>query len=214
MSQTTYRSDIRTEVRDNIQEASGVTGAIWSDALLNRHITREIRSLPKKNIYREETWTQTLDPTQDYTSGIVLPDGTEKVESVEKNDGTSTYPDWNEFKGCDFYSGALFLPTRTMTSTEIRVKIKKAFTVPTDDVVALDIPDDMCEVLVWGVVIRAYRILIGYLRSSTSWDSVTKPGDLQITVIQSWLRDAKKEYQDLVQQYAFSPRPRDIDLVN
>ncbi len=143
----------------------------------------------------------------------MLPDGTEKVESVERNDGTSTYPSWTELKGCDFYSGALFLPYRTLAADEIRVKIKKGFTLPTDDATDMDIPDDMVEVLVWGVTIRCYRILIGYLRGSTSWDSVTKPGDLQITVIQSWLRDAQKYYQELIQTYAFSPRPRDIDLV-
>lgn len=48
MTSTTLRSDLRTEIRDNINEASGVDGAIWSDTLLNRHITREILSLPKK----------------------------------------------------------------------------------------------------------------------------------------------------------------------
>lgn len=214
MAATTLRSDIRTEVRDNIQEASGITGAIWSDILLNRHIEREILSLAKKDIYLEQMWTQTLDPTVDYSSGITLPTGTEKVESVERNDGTSSYPSWTELKGVDNYNGAIFLPYKVLSSSEIRVKIKKVFTVPTDDVTALDVPDDICEVLVWGVTIRCYRILIGYLRGSISWDAVTKPSDVQITVIQNWLRDAKNEYQDLVKLYSFVPRPRDIDLTS
>ncbi len=211
MSQTTLRSDIRQEVRDNIQEASGVTGAIWSDTLLNRHITREIRSLPKKDIYLEELWTTTTVANQyDY----VLPTGTEKVESVERNDGISDIPDWTEINGVDNYAGAIYLPYRPTKADTIRIKIKKQFTVPTGDTTALDVPDDVCEVLVWGVTVRCYKILIGYLRGSTSWDSVTKPGDLQISSIQAWLRDAEKYYQDLIQEYMTVPKPRDIDMVS
>ena len=214
MSQTTTRSDIRTEVRDNIQEVSGIQGAIFSDALLNRHITREILSLPKKDIYLEELWTQTLDPLVDYSDGIALPPGTVKVEVIERNDGTSTYPDWNSLSGVDNYSGAIFLPYTTTTTDTLRLKLKKSFTVPTDDITALDIDDDVCEVVVWGVTVRCYRILIGYLRGSQSWDSVTLPGNLNINTINGWLREAKDYYKELIQLYATVPRPRDISLVD
>jgi len=213
MSQTTTRSALRTEIRDNIQETSGISGAIFTDAVLNRGITREILSLPKKDIYLEESWTQTLDPATDYSSGITLPSGTEKVELIERNDGTSSYPDWNPINGVDNYAGAIYLPYKVTVSQDIRIKIRKSFTVPTDDVTALDVSDDLCEVVVWGVTVRCYKIVIGYLRGNQSWDAVTKPGDLSIPVIQSWLRDAKKDYDKLIQQYAFVPRPRDIDLV-
>lgn len=214
MTSTTTRDSLRTEIRDNINEASGVQGAIWSDTLLNRHINREILSLPKKNIYLEQMWSTDLDTTTDYTSGIALPSGTEKIEQLERNDGTAANPSWSEISGWDNYAGALFIPYEINTATTIRAKIKKIFTLPTDDVTALDIPDDMCEVVTWGVTIRCFKILIGYLAGSKSWDSVTKPGDLQITAVQSWLRDAKEEYQDLVKQYAFSPKPREIDLTS
>lgn len=214
MTSSTTREDLRTEIRDNINEASGVSGAIWSDALLNRHIEREILSLPKKNIYLEQMWSTDLDTTTDYSSGIALPSGTSKVEELERNDGTSSSPDWNPVSGWDTYAGSLFLPYTVTTSQSIRAKLKKEFTVPTDDVTALDVPDDKCEVVVWGVTVRCFKILIGYLAGSKSWDSVTRPGQLQITAVQSWLRDAKREYQDLVQQYAFSPKPRDIDLTS
>lgn len=211
MFMATTRSDLRTEIRDNIQEASGITGAIWSDILLNRHITREIRSLPKKDIYLEELWTTTTVQNQeDYT----LPTGTHKVEKLERNDSTSAVPYWNEIKGYDTYAGALYLPYLPGSSETIRVHIKKQFTVPTDDVTAVDIPDDTCEVVVWGVTIRCYKMLIGYLRGSQSWDSVTKPGDLQIAFIQNWIRDAESYYKDLIKLYARIPRPRDIDLVS
>jgi hypothetical protein len=64
------------------------------------------------------------------------------------------------------------------------------------------------------VTIRCYKILIGYLRGSRSWDTVTKPGDLSIPVVVNWLRDAKSDYKELVQIYARVPRPRDIDLTS
>lgn len=214
MSATTTRSDIRTEIRDNINEVSGLTGAIWSDALLNRHINREILSFPKKDIYLEESWTQTLTSGTDYSDGIVLPSGTEKVETVERNDGTSSYPVWNPLGGVDNYSGAIFLPFTVGSDMDIRIKIKKAFTIPTDDVTALDVTDDVCEVIVWGVTLRCFKILMGYLASSKSWDSITKPGGLQMTSVQAWIRDAEKYYRDLIKEYATVPRPRDIDLVS
>lgn len=214
MSATTLRSDLRTEIRDNIQEASGIDGAIFSDALINRHITREIRSLPQKEVYLEELHTATLSSTTDYSNGITLPTGTVKIEEVERNEGTSSYPDWEPLRGVDFYAGALFLPYRITSSTSVRMKLKKEFTVPTDDVTALDIPDDKCEVVVWGVTVRLYRILMGYLRGSQSWDSVTRPGQLEMTVVQNWLRDAERHYNELISQYSTSPKPRDIDLTN
>ncbi len=204
------KSDIRTEVRDNIQEASGIQGAIWSDTLLDRHIIREIRALPKNDIYLEELWTTSTVVNQyDYT----LPTGTEKVEKVERNDGSATVPLWNEINGVDTYAGAMYLPYRPSSVETIRIKIKKQFTVPTDDSTALDVPADVCEVLVWGVTIRCYKMLMGYLRGSQSWDAVTKPGDLTLSSIQAWLRDAVKYYNDLIQKYMTIPLPRDISLV-
>lgn len=56
--------------------------------------------------------------------------------------------------------------------------------------------------------------MIGNLRGSQSFDSVTNPGGVTISVLQAWLRDAEKTYQDLVQEYATVPRPRDIDLIS
>lgn len=214
MSATTLRSDIRQEVRDNIQEVSGIGGAIFSDPLINRHITREIRSLPKNNIYLEELWQTSLNSSTDYSNGLALPDGTEKVEEVEINSGNSTSPSWIPFQGVDFYQGSLFFPSQIFTSQDIRVKIKKQFTIPTGDLVALDVPDDKCEILVWGVTLRLYRIMIGYLRGSQSWDTVTKPGDVSINSVSAWIRSAEQHYKELIQQYQTEPKPRDIDLVS
>ncbi len=202
------RSDIRTRVRDYLYEA---TADIFSDAQLNRLYLEELRALPNKDVYLQELWTMTAVVDQyDY----VLPTGTVKVELFERNDGTSTRPEWNVINGWVMDGNAIYLPFRPTQADTYRVHLKKRFTEVTDDSTVLDIPDEKSEVLVWGIVIRGYRMVIGYLRGSKSWDSVTKPGDLSIPVIQNWLRDAKSEYNDLLRTYATSPRPRDINLVS
>lgn len=207
MAQT--RSDIRTRVRDYLHES---VENIWDDDHLNRYYLEELRSLPRKGIYLEEIWSDTLDADTDYSNGITVPTGTFKVEAVERNDGTSSEPDWNEIKGVDNYAGAIFLPYTVRTDEQIRMKLKKHFTEVTDDITALDVPDDKTEVLVWGVVVRAYKELVGYFRNSKSWDSVTKPGGVELYSVQAWFRDAKTEYNDAVKLYKTVPRPRDIDL--
>lgn len=203
------RSDIRERARDYLHES---VAEIWTDAQLNRYYLEELRSLPRKNIYLEELWTTTLSSTTDYSDGITLPTGTLKVESVEVNDGTSSFPSWTELKGVDNYGGAIFLPYIPSTGQDIRARIRKYFTEVADDVTNLDIPDDKSEILVWGVVVRAYKQLIGFYRNSVSWDSVTKPGDVGLAAIQGWLRDAKTEYNNLLQSYQTTTKPRDIDL--
>ena len=214
MAATTLRSDIRTEVRDYISEVSGITGAIWSEVLLNRAISREVRSLGRKGLYIEEQYSF----SQVVTDGVGqrnydLPDGWIEVEKLERNDNTTADPDWTEVKGWDTYGDTIYLPYEPSDTKTLRIWYRKHFTVPTGDTTALDIPNDKCEVLVWGVVIRAYHVLVGYLRGSKSWDTVTKPGDLSIPVIQNYLRDALVIYRDLVRQYSHIRRPRDIDLV-
>jgi len=206
-----YRSDLRTEIRDNIAEATGVANAIWSDALLNRHIAREIKSLPTKNIYLEENWTASETENQrDYG----LPPKCKKLEKLERNESTTAVADWQEIKGWEVYGTTLRLAYWPSSNVKtLRGYFRISFVNPDDDITALDLPDDICELVVWGVTIRCYSILIGYLRGSRSWDSVTKPGDLSIPVIISWLREAKQTYKELVGQYATNPRPRDINLV-
>lgn len=201
------RDEIRTRARDYLNES---VADIWTEDQLNRYVTEELRSLPSKDIYLEEQWTTTtVANQQEYT----LPTGTVKVESVEKNEGSSTYPNWIPLSGVDNYAGAITLPFLPSEGDQIRIKIKKAFDDVSDDTTALTLPDDKTEILVWGVVIRAYRQYIGYLRNSQSWDTVTKPGDHDISVIQGWLRDAKEQYNDLIKNYQTTPKPRDIDLV-
>jgi hypothetical protein len=202
------RDEIRVRVRDYLYESSA---DLWSDAQINRLYEEETRSLPEKDVYLEELWTTSTVADQiDYT----LPDGTVKVELVERNYGTSTKPDWGELSGWDNYSGALYLPYTPTDVESIRIHIKKRFTVVTDDVTALDLPDEKTELLVWGIVVRAYQMLIGYLRGSVSWDSVTKPGDVAITSVGNWLRDARDHYRELTHQFQTTPKPREINLTS
>lgn len=203
------RSDLRTRARDQLYET---TEDIWSDAQLNRCWEDEVRSLPTKNIYKEvlsgDTDYQFTQDVMTYT----LPTGTVKVEKIERNDGTTAQPYWIELHGWDTYAGNFILSFRPSQADYYRLFYTKKFTVVADDTTALDITDEVVELVVLGMVIRAYRILIGYLRNNTSWDSVTKPGGLEINVIRGYLQEAEDKYKKLVQQYATSPRPRSIDL--
>jgi hypothetical protein len=208
MATTTTRSDIRTRVRDYIYED---TADIISDAKMNRLVSEEIRSLPGKEIYLEDRYTTTTVANQtDYD----LPTGTKKIERIERNDGTSTSPEYCELKGWDVYKDTLIFNFNPVGDETIMVYIKKAFTNPSDDVTYLDVPDEVCEVVVWGVVVRCYRLLIGYMRQAKNFDSISKPEGVTLSSMQGWLRDAEKTYKDLVSQYQSIARPRDIDLVS
>lgn len=208
MTQTTLRSDIRTRVRDYLYED---TADIFTDVQLNHLIADEITSLPSKGIYLQEIWTTPLVvDQQDYE----LEEGTIGVEALEINMGTTAKPDWVEYKGWKVYQDALYLPDFPTTTDTIRAHLKKRFTNVTDDVTYLDIPDEIAEVVVWGTVIRAYKMVIGYLRSSKSWDSVTLPKSLSIPIIQAWLKDARQDYKELLEAYKIPQKPRDINLVS
>lgn len=203
------RSDIRTRVRDYLHES---VADIFADAQLNRYISEELLSLPSKEVYAEGVETDTLELN---VTTYPIPSGVQKIEKIERDESTgSAISSWVPLRGWDTYGGNIYLDWLPSKADNIRMFCKKAFTVPSGDVVALDIPDDKSEVLVWGVVVRAYKQLIGYLRNSVAWDTVTKPGDLSIPSITGWLRDARKDYNDLIKQYRTEPRPREIDMVS
>lgn len=202
------RSDVRTEVRDNIYEAAA---DIFSDTQLNRFISRELLSLPSKGIYLEGIRTLSTVINQD---AYALLSTELKIELVERNIGTDDNPTWEVINGCDNYAGSVYLPYKPGTVQTLRFHAQKYFTLPTGDVVAMDIPDDKAEALVWGVVVRCYKALIGYFRNAKNWDAISKPDGISLSSIQSWLRDAKQEYQDILAVYVTNPRPRDIDLVS
>lgn len=202
------REDIRTEVRDNIYES---VADLVTDAQLNRMISAELRGLPRKNIYIEELRTSTTVVDQlDYS----LPTNTYKVELVERNWGTASQPTWEEIKGWDNYDDALWLKERPSSAWTMRIHIRKGFTVLSDDVTASDVPDDKMEVVIFGVVVRAYKMILGYFLDAKNWDAIAKPDGVSLNQILNLYREAKEDYKDAVNKYKTSPRPRDIDLVN
>jgi hypothetical protein len=204
------RPAILIKVRDYLfdEVGDGIAGS-FTDVKLQRFLTEELLSLPSKNIYKEEVWAMPLsENVQDYT----LPTGTFKLEIVERNDGSSTTPAWNEISGWDTYGNTLHLDFLPYISMNIRGHLKMFFADLTDDNTDIELEDDKTEALVWGIVVRCYKALIAFYRGSQSWDSVTKPGDVGIGSVQGWLRDAKQEQKEIIQRYATSARPRDINL--
>lgn len=201
------RSDIRTEVRDNLYET---TADLFTDAQLNRCIRRVIRRLTRQNIYLEEIHTTTTGIDQlDY----VLPTGTLKVELVQRNWGTAAKPDWQEVKGWDNYGGVLYLSERPTVTWTLRAHLIKAFTDLADDVTTSDVPDEKMEVVVWGTTLEAYKLLMGYFKNAKNWDAIAKPDGVSMNQIVNWMREARDMYKELVRLYKTVPRPRDIDLV-
>lgn len=200
------RADIRSEVRVDLFEP---TADLWADADLNSFIAAEIRSLPRKGIYLEKTYTFTTIVNDD---NFALPSNVFKVEKIERNWGTSALPDWVEVKGYDFYNNALYFPSRVSTAYDLRLFWKQSFTVPTDDVTASDIPDEKMEVVIAGCTRRAYKKLLSYFLDTSNWDTIAKPDGISLNQALGLYKEAKDDYQKLIQQYKTVPRPRDIDL--
>lgn len=184
---------------------------IFSDDQINRFYAEETRSLPQKNIYLEEIWeTNAVQNQQEYS----LPTGVVHVEKVEINLNGSIPERWDEINGVQKFGNSIFFPFLLTNSNDvIRIYVRKQFQVITDDESELDIPDEATEVLVWGMVLRGYKRLVGYYRNSKNFDSVTMPNGVTLSVIQGWMRDAKTEYRDLLDQYSAQGKPKDIDLV-
>ena len=203
------RADIRTRFRDYIFED---IADLFSAPQVNRFYEEETRSLPTKGVFRRQLWTHVIESNQ---QEYILPTGTVGIEKTEINYGSTTPAHWVELSGCQFFADALFLPyTPGSGNDTIRAWLNKTFTVVSDDLTALDIPDDMSEVLVWGMVVRGYKRLIGFYRNSKNFDSVTTPNGVTLSVIQGWFREGKQEYKDLISQYAIQKRTREIDLVS
>lgn len=202
------RSDIRSEVRDNLNET---TADLWTDAQLNKYIRAEIRSLPRKRVYLEEVWSTNTEVDKiEYP----LPSSNFKVESVERNWGTSSQPDWQPVGGWDQYGNTLELSFRPVEVFTMRIKSQMRFTDLSDDVTTSDIPDDKMDIVIWGTVVRAYKALMGYFIDAKNWDAIAKPDGISMNQVLNWLMEAKKEYKELLQVYKTSQRPRDINLVD
>lgn len=203
------KSAFRTLVREKIDET---TADLWTDAQLDDFADEELRTLPAKNVYKEEIWNS-------YTAANVkeypLPTGTIKVEKVELGDLPSNSVDYSELNGCDTFAGVLYLPYKPTAVTDLRIWIKKSFTLLSSltEGQTLDIPDSKIEVLVLGTVLRAYSKLMGYFVDLKNWDYNAKPDGISMQQVQSWIRDVKAEYKEILSAVRFTPKPRFIDLI-
>ena len=206
------RADIRTRVRDYLYEVSAVPSAVklWTDDQLDRLISEELLSLPKRGVYLQEIWEIDFEPGRlDYT----LPDRTEKVELVEMNTGSTGNPYWQEVKGWKQYAGALIFKADFSYAYPMRISIKKAFANLTDNSTAVEVADADLEVLVLGAARRATRMLLSYFMNAKNWDTVAKPDGVSLNQILNMYQAIKTDYKEALQSYVRPTRARDIDLI-
>ncbi|MCC7372179.1 MAG: hypothetical protein IT306_27440 [Chloroflexi bacterium] len=168
----TTRADIRTRVRDELND----TGAtkLWSDGLLDRWIGEGIREWSRV-APRDRTW-QTISAANDPT--YLLPNDVLEIVRVEHPAGLfrargglrdgdiSPSADlgmlggWTGLKPAQLtweqWAGDLVLiPAPGATGETIEVRYKGAYTVPADDVSALDLLAEDEDALVSYVCARA-----------------------------------------------------------
>jgi len=204
------KSVFRTLIRNKLNET---TADLWEDGDLDDLADEELRTLPAKNVYKEEVWdSKTAVNIKEYP----LPSGTIKVEKVEINFSSSSVPDYQVQNGCDTFANVLYLPLRPTSVTDLRIWIKKSFTQLSalGESDPLDIPEEKIEVLVLGTVLRAYSKLMGYFVDLKNWDYNAKPDGISMQQVQSWTRDVKADYKDVLAAVRFNPKPRFIDLIN
>lgn len=204
------KAEVRTEVRRRLYEASA---DLWTNADIDAFIRDEIRTLPARNVYKEEIWEiSTVVDQDDYT----LPSGTRKVEKVQFDEGTSTEHDWQDQEGWDTFGGVLYLGAQPSEVETMRVFLRKEFTDPStqSDGQTIDVPNDKLEIVYIGATLRAYQTLIGYFVDLKNWDYNAKPDGITMQQVQNWIRDVKVEYLEVLKNLRTVPRPRFIDLVN
>lgn len=204
------KAEVRTEVRRRLYET---TADLWSNTDIDAFVRDEIRALPFRNIYKEEIWeTDTVVNQEDYT----LPSGTRKVEKVQFNEGTASVPDWDDQAGWDVFGGVLYLQDKPTLVKTMRCFLRKEFTDPStqDDGDTIDVPNDKIEIVILGATLRAYQTLMGYFVDLKNWDYNAKPDGITMGHVQSWIREVKLEYLEVIKNLKTVPRPRFINLTD
>lgn len=199
-------------VREKLDE---LATDLWTDQQLYDFGDEELRTLPAKRVYKQEVWDcQTAkDLNGNFVRDYPLPTGTIQVEDVQINE-SSIQDDYNPMVGWETFANVLTLPYRPTMVSNLRIKIQKSFTPLSSltDGQSLDIPDSKVEVLVLGTVLRAYSKLMGYFVDLKNWDYNAKPDGISMTQVQSWIRDLKTEYSEILAAVRFMPKPRYINL--
>ncbi|MGE3273372.1 MAG: hypothetical protein AB7P40_31855 [Chloroflexota bacterium] len=170
----TTRADIRTRARDELND-NGAT-KLWSDVLLNRWIGEAIREWGRV-APRDGTW-QTTSTASD--PGYALPSDVQEVVRVEHPPGVfrvrgglrdgdttptadlSTLGRWSGLRPAQLtweqWGGEVVLiPAPDATGEAIEVRYKGTYTVPADDVTALDVATADEDALVLYACARALQ---------------------------------------------------------
>jgi hypothetical protein len=170
----TTRADIRTRTRDELNDNGAVK--LWSDTLLNRWIGEAIREWSRR-VPRDGTW-QTTSTAND--PSYVLPSDVLEVVRVEHPPGVfrargglrdGDVSPTADLGGLGSWSGlrpaqltweqwggeVVLVPAPDATGETIEVRYKGAFSVPADDVTALDVAASDEEALVLYACARALQ---------------------------------------------------------
>jgi hypothetical protein len=170
----TTRADIRTHAREELNDNASVK--VWSDGLLNRWIGEAVREWSRV-VPRDRTWQTTStanDPSYPLPADVLEvvrvehPPGVFRTRSGLRDGDVSPSADlsglgiWSGLKPAQFnweqWGGEVVLiPAPDVTGETIEVRYKGAYTVPTDDVTALEIAASDEEALVLYACGRALQ---------------------------------------------------------
>ena len=217
----TTRADIRTHTRDELND--NATVKLWSDALLNRWVGEALREWARV-VPRDRTW-QTTSTANDPT--YVLPGDVLEVVRVEHPPGIfrtrgglhdgdvspsadiSDLGGWSGLRTArltwEQWGGEIVLiPAPDASGEAIEVRYKGAYTVPSDDVTALEVATDDAEALVLYVCARALQgiALDEAKRQRFEWRRGADPSTVRL--------EYERRVQAMVRQRRGAIRPRRI----
>jgi hypothetical protein len=215
----TTRADIRTRARDELNDTGAVK--VWSDALLNRWIGEAIREWSRA-APRDRTW-QTTSTAND--PSYVLPSDVLEVVRVEHPPGifrtrgglrdgdvsptadASALGGWSGLRPAELtweqWGGEVVLiPAPDAAGEAIEVRYKGAYTVPADDVTALDVATSDEEALVFYACARALQwiALDEAKRLRFERQRGADPSDVR--------QEYERRFQGLIRQRRGAVRPR------
>ena len=167
----TTRADIRTRARDELND-NGVV-KVWSDGLLKRWIGEGIREWSRV-VPRDRTWQTTStanDPSYVLPSDVLEvvrvehPPGVFRVRGGLRDGDVSSSADLGEWTGLrpaqllwEQWGGEVVLiPAPDRSGQAIEVRYKGAYSVPADDVTALEVAIADEEALVLYACARALQ---------------------------------------------------------
>ena len=215
----TTRAEIRTRTRDELND--NATVKLWSDALLNRWIGEAIREWSRV-VPLDRTWQTTSlanDPSYvlpsdmlevvrvEHPPGVFRTRGGLRDGDVSPTADTSVLGGWTGLRPAQMlwepWAGEVVLiPAPDAAGEAIEIRYKGAYTVPTDDVTALEVAAADEEALVLYACGRALQWIA--LDEAKRQRFERQRGSDPVTVRQEYDR----ELQGLIRQRRGGVRPR------